>query len=160
MGYANTTIVNWGVQLTPNESEKLHDYLRNNNILNDDYQFEDKDYTEYPCVPNLPSHIDGIEQPYYDTQPRYRTPRYVHYVELCSDETDSRIHSLVYEPGFIHYFGIYCGSKGYAHTDNINHIMNNIPQKAKDNFDKFCKPILEELNLNSTPSIQVYSQVW
>lgn len=167
MGYSNTSIVHWGVELTMEETIKLHEYLKQNDLLkkfmSEEIVMDDSDLTEYPCIPNLPTHLDGIEQPRYDVLPRYRRSRFVHCVEVRSDETDSRIESnhFDYEEDVeIHYFGIYCGSKGYAYTDDIKYIMKNIPQKAKDNFDKYCKPILQNLNINKEPEVQIFNQVW
>lgn len=155
MSSAVTTIVIFGVKLNSEDSEKLNDYLIDNNLVNDNEEFSQDDYTVYPFVPNLPSHIDGIQQP---TDRRY--PRIIHQVQLCSDGTDACIYSNWYEESYTHYFGVYCGSKGYGYDDKVNLIAKNIPQKAKDIFDKYCLPILKELDINQTPSPQIFSQIW
>lgn len=168
MGYSSTNIVQWGIQLTQNETEQLFNYLESNNFFVKDthgIKMDSKDLTEYPCIPNLPSHIDGIEQPNYNVLPRYRKSRFVHNIEVRSDGTDSRIHSNnfnhddLYEV-FDHFFGVYCGSKGYAYNDKIKYIMDNIPSEAKDNFVKYCEPILKKLGINKSPEVQLFSQVW
>lgn len=153
MSYVSTTIVIFGVKLNSEDSEKLNDYLIDNNLVNDNEEFLQDDCTTYPAGPNLPSYIDGIQQPKYDI------PRTVHKVQLCSDGTDARVYSIWYEEGFIHYFGVYCGSNGYCYNDKINLIVKNIPQKAKDIFEKHCLPILKELNMDQTPTPQIFNQV-
>src|SRR5690606_4817247 len=60
---------------------------------------------KYP-VTNYADHDEGVESLVFCPQ-------------ILSEDTDSRIHSLMVEPGHQHYFGIYIASKGYAFQDQI-----------------------------------------
>tara|TARA_R110000772_G_scaffold20466_2_gene56792 strand:- start:87660 stop:88151 length:492 start_codon:yes stop_codon:yes gene_type:complete len=163
MGYAATMIVIYGVKLNPQESTILNNYLEENNLwIEGDLNIGVEDITSIPPIENAPPYINNIQTPMFHHPPRerYNTPREVHFVNLCSHGTDSRIHDNGYEEGYDHSFGIYCGSDGYAYGDMVSGIIADIPEEAIDNFSRHCYPILEQLNLPSDPSVSLVQQTW
>lgn len=109
------------------------------------------------------SHINGIETPIYNENiNRYNKSRFIHNIEILSHNSDSRSNNLEIdlENCSTHSFRIYCGSNGYAYDDDIEYIIKNLPKKAIDNFNKYCYPILDYLDLKKDPEILIVNQIW
>lgn len=136
MGYQSTNIIIYGVKLTYEEAKTLEPLLIEGELWCD---------TADLFVPvDTPPWQTVLDRSIFD-------PR------LLSDETDSRIDSLVLDEGADHYFGIYVGSKGYAYNDNIMQILKNpVPQQVIDNWNKYCQHLFPGKN----PEYQMCTQVW
>jgi hypothetical protein len=164
MSYAATVIVVYGVELTPDQTEKLRVSLK----YDDDSVCPEGEIaivpfdklTVYDSIPvkSSPSFVDGI-QLHFDYHYR-KEPRHIHDAGCYSHDTDGHIHDLTFEKGRTHTFGICCGSKGYAYSDKIEDIIANIPKRAKENFRDYCAPILKGIGITTEPSIRLVNQVW
>lgn len=137
MGYANTTIVMYGVRLSSEDAKKIFD------------KFYDEDEYEY---------TDSLIE-YSDEDVITDIDRHRYYPNLVSEKTDSRIHCLEYEEGYSHVFGLHIASNGYAYSDELENFMT-INDMCTNNFNKYCKPVLDEFNINLEPKILITSQVW
>jgi len=163
MGYALTMIVCFGVEISSEEAEKVYDEI--DRLYNNDpeWEMEPNEFIEiedYTVRPINSGFIDGIDGG-TDEDERYASERHVHEAQLLSHGTDMRIHSLYFQDGRQHSFGAYCGSKGYAYTDDVSKIMRSQPAgRAVDNFKKYCAPILESLGVNKEPELHLVTQTW
>lgn len=145
MGYVQTIIVTYGVRLNPDESKMVYDKLNEDELVIDGQMVYDTD----DCQQVLS--MVHRDRNYY---------RYRYRPTLLSEETDSRIHSNFYEPYYDHVFGLHIASKGYAYDDTIEDFMES-NEITEDNFNKYCKPILDELDIEyGDPQILIVSQVW
>jgi hypothetical protein len=143
MGYAATIIVAYGVRINHNQMNKLFELVKSKGLY--------KNY-ELTLVPKKDITV---------TRKR-RVTRHLHTAHCYSDGTDSRVDALEFNDEFegTHVFGILCASRGYAYSDNIEEAIANIPQRAKDNFNDYCAPLLKEIGIEEKPSIKLISQVW
>lgn len=68
---------------------------------------------------------------------------------LFSIDTDSRIHSLNYNEGFEHIFGLDIAQNGYAREDDIAEFIQDkeMVKKAKGMFNKYIVPFLVEMGV-------------
>lgn len=167
MSYQATTIVLYGVKLNGEETEKLRNYIAPGLSNEDCVPLEkairkivpDSEISRIHYYPGIPNSVNNMDAP-----GNIRTsPREYHFPEVLSDNSDSRIHTLQFDmdEGIdTHYFGIYCGSRGYAYADEIEEIINNLPEKAEDNFELYCKSVLEGIGITSTPKIHLVTQTW
>jgi hypothetical protein len=158
MGYALTTIVCFGVEISSDEAEKIYGEIDRLYNTDSDWEMEPNEFIEandYTVLPANSGYVDGIEG---------GTPtmeRYVHEAQLLSHDTDMRIHSLYFEKGRQHSFGAYCGSKGYAYHDEVSKIMRSPPaDRAAANFKKYCAPILATLGIEGEPELHLVMQTW
>lgn len=136
MSYATTNIVVYGVNITSDKAKELQELLEPHTVEGD--------------IRIVPKNRCKVEQ--------YRE---IYKADCYSHDTDSRIHDLCFElDGRTHTFGIYCGSKGYAWSDNIEKILKHIPSKAKKNFKDFCAPVLAQIGIKIEPKTHLVTQVW
>jgi hypothetical protein len=149
MGYAATTILVYGVRLSPEQGKRVFDYM------NDNFEsFRDDRMFDYDCDNLLvePGRDLGNGRKAGDRE-RY-DPR------MFSEGTDSRIHDLGYEPGYNAVVGLYVASKGYAYSDNLEDFFTPDPRYTV-NFDRYILPILQELGIEvDPPKILIVNQVW
>ncbi len=142
MGYSQTTIAIFGVELT-NEQAEL--------IFNKHFHGgEELQYDEVDTLTNELSYVRHGKNVYRER----------HMPQMLADGADSRIDNMSYsEDSGRHVLGIYLASKGYAYGDKIEDYL--IPSdKAISNFNKYIQPILDEDGIILTPRLQIISQVW
>lgn len=146
MGYSATTIIVYGVRISHDEAKEL-----------------------CSTIPGLEEgvNIGGIEAPENGLWQRNDAKfalrygqRQIFNVELLSEGTDSRVHSLHLENDDeqpeSYCFGVYCGSKGYAYMDNIEKVLQNpVPQEAIDAWNAHCGFYVKE-----QPSFLICNQTW
>lgn len=149
MSYQSTNIVVYGVELTHEEAKTLAPILDEGGEIDCDEQ-------DLFLPVKTPPWED--RKSVYNGRP-LESP--IFYPELLSEGTDSRIHSLHLEEDDeepeCYYFGIYVGSKGYAHNDNIKQILKNpIPQQVIDNWHKYCQHHFP----GKSPEYHLCNQVW
>lgn len=141
MGYAQTTIVVWGVELTNKQAEDIYKKY---------FSGGEMSYDKTDTTTNELSYVHRGQNIYRE---RYMP-------QMLADDADSRIHDMSYsEDSYRHAFGIYLASRGYAHTDKIENYLTPDKQ-ALHNWDKYISPILKAEGINLEPSILLISQVW
>lgn len=152
MGYAQTTIIIWGVELADDEAKRIYDKL-NKDFENreDDDDGELIPFDVKDCITDEVSYNRrGV-----DVFRKRDIP------QLLADGTDSRIDNLCYtERAERHVIGIYTASKGYAHSDKIEDYIPGPKQRTLDNYEKYILTILKEEGIERKPAIQIVSQVW
>lgn len=160
MGYQATTIFLFGVPLTQVQAELINQkylnaegeimippgttptiYFRK---LND--YFLRKTPQPEPVTPYV-AHAEGCGSTVFNPQ-------------LISDGTDSRCDSLIFDPNYNHYLGIYIGSKGYGYQDNLGALGNAVPAEVIENFVQILAPICVELVIDEAPQLHVVNQTW
>jgi hypothetical protein len=80
-------------------------------------------------------------------------------IEIFSENTDSRVHSLGYEDGYSHVFGINYASNGYACDDDIVKAVKKVPKKAIDLYEEYAVKFLDSLKIKTKPDVLIINQV-
>lgn len=146
MGYANTSILIYGIKIKGEEYLGLQ--LDNAKLLYDKFKVgEHNDINSYPKINKI--------VPIKELQRKKQTTGngYIYYVDryfsqLLSIGTDSRSDDLFYEKGCDHIFGLEIASNGYGTNDDIADFINpKVKKRAKTLFDKYLKPILKDIGL-------------
>ena len=153
MGYAPTNTVIFGIILTTQQvqeifADKLKQAERKDECIGDYF---------FHIIPN--SDLEMKPSTYRPDDRSFDDKRF--YVEMQSPGADSRINSLTFQPQVsdIHYFGIYCAANGYGCWDDIMMYIRNVPQKAKENWQKYCAPILAKHGVFDKPDAHICNQV-
>lgn len=161
MSYAATTIVVWGIRVNEDIAEKIYNELTQNDDSEAIINMEPSDRYLRKMTSNYKR---NIQQKYYNISPYSQHDSgygsEVFEPRLFSDGTDSRIDSLTFDLGYNHVLGIYVASKGYAYNDKIESFIKSVPQEAKNNFEKYIKPILDKYNIKEQPDIVIVNQTW
>jgi hypothetical protein len=61
-------------------------------------------------------------------------------------------------PGRESIYGVYIASDGYAYHDNFRAFDSD--PRIEANFEKYCVPVLQKLELNRTPQRIIIQQTW
>jgi len=128
MGYSQTTIVVFGIEVTDEQAKNISE-----TYINDDGEIDHDESDDIRDFPNL-----------------------------LADEADSRVDDMSYSEGsYRHVFGIRLASRGYGSSDKIEKYINNVSDKAKQNYVKYILPILRKEGIEEVqPSILIVTQVW
>jgi hypothetical protein len=160
MGYAHTNIVVYGIELEDHETELIILQLVKERLatgesddMPDEMLDDLKDALAIPDF-NLLAHdtgaLDDIES--WHTLPGTKT-------SMFSNDSDSRIHYLFYDPECYHTIGVECGSKGYGCNDDIMSIVKGgVTQKMIDSY-KDLDDFLKKLGIKKEPDILMVGQV-
>ena len=144
MGYSQTTIVVFGIEVTDEQAKNISEkYINEDGEINHD---------EVDVITNEVSyHLHG--KPIYETRD---------FPNLLADEADSRVDDMSYSEGsYRHVFGIQMASRGYGCPDRIENYISNVPDRAKQNYVKYILPILREEGIEEVePSVLIVTQVW
>jgi hypothetical protein len=140
MGYRQTTIVVYGVELSNDQAEKIY----NENFVDNGEMVYDKVDTQTSEV----AYVHRIRGNVYKNR---NTPA------MFADGADSRIHDLAYsvEAGR-HVFGIEVASRG---SDKIEKYLKNTSPEAIRNYHKYILPILQLEGIATDPEIFIVTQV-
>lgn len=144
MGYANTTVILFGVELSNEQAKKIYEErLEDTEEGNFPYEPEDCITTEVMYTHH--------EKPVYKER---------NIPQMLADGADSRIDNMVYsDDSNRHVIGVHLASRGYACDDKIEDFLTP-SEKAISNFNKYILPILNEENIETKPKIIIFSQVW
>jgi hypothetical protein len=126
MGYYTNTNLVFGVKLNPTDAKKLYEFHGGDNGFS---LFTDEEIEELD---------EGVD---YET-------------EMWSEETDSRIHNLSYQPGHTSYVGILLTDE----KEEITKLVKSPPKNINDIFNKYFKPKLKNLNLSTEPDFHIFTQ--
>lgn len=149
MGYINTLIFIYGVEITKQQYE----------ILN-------KENFTAPLFYRLLTDYDiakGKEQLYpitpYEQHSKGNQNNKIFDLKIVVENSDSRTgdEDAIREDNKI-YFGRVVAINGYAYQDDINYFINNPPQEVLN--DKLLLDILQIQGINKKPQIIVTQQVW
>ena len=134
IGYANTTILIYGIKIEEDIAKKIYD-----SIGGEGFEEEIAKIIPESEIRKDPSFVHNDKQYYND--------RFV--PNLFSLNTDSRVHSLKYDEGFEHIFGLDIAQNGYGRDDDIANFIQDksVAEKAKGIFDKYIIPFLNKNDL-------------
>jgi hypothetical protein len=168
MGYAQTSIVFYGVEIPAKVAEKIF----NDPKLQAENQNPDWEGFRIPG-PRVYRALDVSDPKSKQlVQPTPASPYPAHescameyeviYPTLISDGSDSRIHNLQCdtEDGCPTYLGVFIASKGYAFQDKIAYFVKNLPPEAVNIFQVAVAPILAQYGITSAPEVHIIQQVW
>lgn len=145
MGYASTTIAFFGIELSDEEAKNIFEKYFNGE--DEEFEYDEKDTL-----------TDEISYVHHNTGPVYRERNIP---QMLADGADSRVDNMAYsEDSQRHVLGIYLASRGYAYSDKIENYMKEVPAKAKENFEKYIRPILQKENIRKEPEILLINQTW
>jgi len=163
MGYAATTIVIWGIQVNGNQARKM---------IALSHQCMSEYHDQQSCVITDECHHCGPFSKCTDPEKHdtvIKGKPWCHDFNINNDEdidffadgADSRIHSLHYDSEFDQFtFGIKYAANGYGCNDNIGKACQNVPLNVKEEWEKFCQPLLDKLRIQKKPDLQVINQTW
>jgi len=102
-------------------------------------------------VDKIPSSFDASrDKQYY---------RYRYYVDFFLKGGDTRGEIRFAENGTT-VFGVYIASNGYAYNDDLAHFNQEGQTRYVNNFNIYCRPILEKYNVHTTPVVMEMEQTW
>lgn len=83
-------------------------------------------------------------------------------LQLFSNGTDSRIHSLRYDKGHEHFLGLFVGKQGYGLSDDISALTSDAYHYSKyfeDRYKLLVSNIAAQFNLSDKPALHFLSQI-
>jgi len=169
MGYTTYMILMYGVTLNNEQMLKLKALVEERELCDYDEGVwritPEDDLTIIDSVPKGTPleelYRDGLRVPFNHYRSGMNMPRKMHFAACMTHGADSRCDSCMFDEHLdAHTFGIVCAEHGYPDGDKIEKIILNMPQKAKDNFEKHCAPLLAEIGVESAPEPVLLNQVW
>lgn len=166
MSYTPMILLIYGVYLDTSKVEKLKEICDLQGLIKDgECTAVPKEaltaYTSIPC-PEDRKYIykDGIQIPFSYNNGLGRD-RYLHGADCYLPDGDSRCDKMCFdtESGEPNFFGIYCGEKGNR-TDKLIEIAQNIPERVKENFERYCAPLLSAIGVEEEPKLDLIIQTW
>lgn len=138
MSYSHITTVAYGVVLTPEQMKVLVQVLKKDSR------------SRFNEVPDAVIEKVKVGRVDYD----------LYYADVWAQGADGRSSSLQYDPDFAeHVYGIHCGCN---ETHDIVQVVRNVPEKAVQNYNVYCLPVLARAGVVpvKVPDIILVNQVW
>lgn len=159
MGYGTEVKIVYGFELDELQAKQLVDMIDNETPEDMVLATPESDLIYRKCGNPSVAGQESTWAGHGQTQPKYPYSVF----DLCMDsaDTDSRIHSTMYEKGFRHFFGIEVGTQGYGGVDNVSVLAKEAISNQtflNDRLNKLGASIIAQLNLVDQPDIHIFSR--